>query len=95
MAKVTKDFKENFDTWAAHRIAIGGWTAADIEDLKSLLRIDFDPGPDQTRAGLTVIIAAGVEVPAAIDDHEERYRLWDEYFASEAESIRFAQRAAA
>ena len=26
MAKVTKDFKENFDTWAAHRIAIGGWT---------------------------------------------------------------------
>lgn len=83
MATVTRQFKENFDAWAKHRVASGDWSPDDMEELKGLLRIDLTPGPDQLRAGLTIIKAAGVEVPATIDDHEERYRLWDDFFASE------------
>ena len=81
--KVTKRFKEQFDIWAKNKVANGDFTAEEIEDLKVLLRKDFAPGPDQLREGLTFIKAAGVEVPATIDDHEERYRVWDEYFTSE------------
>ena len=81
--KVTKRFKEQFDIWAANKIANGDFTNQEMEELKGLLRKDFTPGPDQLRAGLTFIKAAGVEVQATIDDHEERYRVWDEYFASE------------
>ena len=88
MATVTKKFRDDFETWAGHRIASGEWTAAEIADLKDMLRRDLAPGPDQLRAGLAVIIAAGVQIPAAIDDHEERYRLWADFFAVEAESIR-------
>jgi len=83
MATVTRKFKEQFDIWAANKIANGDFTNQEMEDLKGLLRKDFTPGPDQLRAGLTFIKAAGVEVPATIDDHEERYRVWDEYFTSE------------
>ena len=42
----------------------------------------------RTFAGLAMRHAAGVEVPATIDDHNERYRLWADYFAAEAEAIR-------
>lgn len=59
-----------------------------MEDFRDVLRRDLVPGPDQLRQGVAVIVAAGVEVPAAIDDHEERYRLWAEYFAAEAMAIR-------
>lgn len=83
MATVTRAFKEKFDIWAANKIAYGDFTNQEMEDLKALLRKDFTPGPDQIRAGLTFIKAAGVEVPATIDDHEERYRIWDAYFTSE------------
>lgn len=83
MATVTRKFKEQFDIWAANKIANGDFTNQEMEDLKGLLRKDFTPGPDQLRAGMTFIKAAGVEVPATIDDHEERYRVWDEYFTSE------------
>ena len=83
MATVTRKFKEQFDIWAANKIANGDFTNQEMEDLKALLRKDFTPGPDQIRAGLTFIKAAGVEVPATIDDHEERYRVWDEYFTRE------------
>lgn len=88
MATVTRKFRDDFDTWADDRLAKGEFTETDMTDFKDLLRRDLVPGPDQLRAGLTVIIAAGVEVPATIDDHEERYRLWSDYFAVEAESIR-------
>lgn len=88
MATVTRKFRDDFDTWAADRIAAGTWTAQDIEELKGLLRIDLAPGPDQLRAGLHLLNAAGVEVPATIDDHNERYRLWADYFAAEAETVR-------
>lgn len=88
MAIVTRKFRDDFEIWAADRIAKGEFTPAEIEGLKDMLRRDLAPGPDQLREGLAVILAAGVEVPAAIDDHEERYRLWAEFFEVEAESIR-------
>jgi hypothetical protein len=94
MATVTRKFKEQFDIWAARKIANGDFTNQEMEDLKALLRKDFTPGPDQLRAGLTFIKAAGVEVPATIDDHEERYRVWDEYFASENQLNGYGQMAA-
>ena len=90
MATVTRKFRDDFETWAADRIARGEFTQADMEDFRDMLRRDLVPGPDQLRQGVAVIIAAGVEVPAAIDDHEERYRLWAEYFAAEAMAILFS-----
>lgn len=84
MATVTRKFRDDFEIWAADRIASGTWTSEEIEELKAMLRVDFSPGPDQLRAGLTVISAAGVEVPAMIDDHEERYRLWSEFFSAKS-----------
>ena len=88
MTTVTRKFRDDFDTWAADRIAKGEFSDADMGEFKELLRRDLTPGPDQIRAGLTVIVAAGVEVPAAIDDYEKRYSLWADYFTLEAESIR-------
>lgn len=87
MATVTRKFRDDFECWAADRLARGEFTEADMAEFKDLLRRDLAPGPDQLRAGYTVIIAAGVEVPATIDDHEERYRLWSDFFAVEADAI--------
>jgi hypothetical protein len=95
MATVTRKFRDDFDTWAAHKVNAGEFTTEGIEELKAMLRKDFAPGPDQLREGITVIIAAGVEVPAAIDDHEERYRLWADFFSVEADAIRRFMRLAA
>lgn len=88
MATVTRKFRDDFDLWAADRLAKGEFSESEMTELKDMLRRDLEPGADQLRAGLTVIVAAGVEVPAAIDDHEERYRLWADFFAAEAEVIR-------
>jgi hypothetical protein len=87
MATVTRKFKDDFETWAAHRIEAGDWTPAEMEEFRGTIRQDLAPGPDLLRAGLVVIVG-GVEVPAAIEDHEERYRLWADFFAAEADSIR-------
>lgn len=87
MATVTRKFRDDFDAWAADRLAKGEFTNTDMAEFKELLRSDLEPGPDHLRAGLTVIIA-GVEVSASIDDHERRYRYWAEFFADEADSIR-------
>lgn len=87
MVTVTRKFRDDFETWAADRIARGEFTQADMEDFRDMLRRDLVPGPDQLRQGVAVILAAGLEVPAAIDDHVERYRLWAEYFAAEAMAI--------
>lgn len=86
MATVTRKFKENFDAWAAIRVSSGDFSESDMEELKGLLRKDLQPGPDQLRSGLT-IRDSGIERSAAIDDHEERYRLWDNYFADEVRAI--------
>lgn len=94
MATVTRKFRDDFECWAADRLARGQFTAADMAEFKGSLRRDLAPGPDLLREGLTVIIAPGVEVPATIDDHEERYRLWSDFFAAEAEAIRRLQQKA-
>lgn len=88
MATVTRKFRDDFECWSADRLAKGQFTEADMIEFKDMLRRDLAPGPDLLREGLSVIIAAGVKVSATIDDHEERYRLWSDYFAVEAESIR-------
>lgn len=87
MATVTKKFRDDFETWAAHRVATGKCSSEEIESVREMLRADLAPGPDHLRAGLSVAVG-GVAISAAIDDHEERYRLWADYFATEAECIR-------
>lgn len=87
MATVTRKFRDDFECWAADRLARGEFTPIDMDEFKEMLRRDLTPGPDQLRKGLTVIIA-GVEVPAVIDDHEKRYQHWADFFAVEAEAIR-------
>ena len=88
MATVTRKFRDDFDSWASDRLAKAVFTPGEMDEFKDLLRRDLAPGTDHLRAGLVVIIAAGVEMKATIDDHEERYRLWADYFSIEAESIR-------
>ena len=94
MATVTRKFRDDFETWAADRLTRGQFTEADMAEFKDMLRQDLTPGPDLLRAGLVVIVG-GVEVPAVIDDHEERYRLWADFFAVEAEAIRTLKQKAA
>lgn len=88
MATVTRKFRDDFECWSADRLARGEFSEADMAEFKDMLRRDLAPGPDQLREGLTAILASGVEVPATIDDHDERYRLWADYFTTEAEAIR-------
>lgn len=92
---VTKQFKEDFDLWANHAIAQGDFSAEDMAELKGLLRKDFQPGPDQLREGLTFITAAGLTIPATIDDYVERIRVWTNFFADKAEQLRMPMRKAA
>jgi hypothetical protein len=93
--RVTKQFKDDFDTWAADRLSTGKFSQEEMDGFKAMLRIDFAPGKDQLRDGLEAINAAGVVVPVAIDNHEERYRVWTAYFADEADQIRRLYRRAA
>ena len=97
MAKVTvsRQFRDDFETWADDRLRHGDFTPSDMDEMRAMIRIDLTPGPDQLREGLTKIIAAGVEVPATIDDVEERHRLWTNYFADCATEIRNRQKVAA
>lgn len=95
MATVTRKFKDDFDTWASDRIESGQFTNDEMEELKGMLRIDFAPGPDQLRAGYSFLNEKGITIPATIDDHEERYRVWSDYFAAEANTIRGTDRKAA
>ena len=94
MATVTRKFRDDFETWAADRLTRGQFTEADMAEFKDMLRQDLTPGPDLLCAGLVVIVG-GVEVPAVIEDHEERYRLWADFFAVEAEAIRTLKQKAA
>lgn len=88
MATVTREFKENFDFWIARKQASGEFSKEEAEELRAMIRTDLTHGPDQLRKGLTVINAAGVEVPAMIDDHEARYKLWADFFKAEANEMR-------
>lgn len=90
MAIVSKKFRDDFNTWAAYRTAKGDWTESEIDEFKETLRADLAPGPDHLRAGLSVTLAAGVMMPATIDDHVERYQMWSDYFDCEAAAIHCA-----
>lgn len=83
MAKATRQFRDNFESWAQNKIDAGHFTLAEIEELRALIRKDLTHGPDQLRGECEFLTAAGVMIPSVIDDHEERYRLWDSFFAAE------------
>lgn len=83
MATVTRQFKDDFETWAKQKIDAREWTREEIEGLRVMIRQDLTPGPDVLRQHLTHLDALGVEAPSMIEDHEERYRLWSQYFADE------------
>ena len=89
MATVTARFKDNYECWSAYKVASGEFTQDEMNGLKVMIRKDLTKGPDQLRQGLEIINLAGVPIPATIDDHEERYQLWDRFFAEECEEIRF------
>ena len=88
MATVTKQFRDNYEFWIDHKIKTGQFTEKQADDLKVMIRKDLTEGPDQLRAGLEIILAAGVVMPASIDDHLERYKLWDDFFVVECADIR-------
>lgn len=92
---VTKQFKEDFDTWAANALKWGDFTKEDMAEFKEMLRTDMQPGPDQLRQGLEIINAAGVTVPAMIDNYEDRIKCWTDYFAHCAKAIRQGWKVAA
>ena len=86
--RVSKQFKDDFDTWSNDRLKWGDFTQEDMAEFKEMLRKDMTPGPDQLREGLTLINQAGVEVPAMIDNYEDRIKAWTDYFAACASEIR-------
>ncbi len=88
MTKVTKLFRDNFELFAADRVDSGEFTQDKMAELKALIRKDLEPGPDQIRQEVDCLMIAGVKIPATIDDENERYRLWDEFFAAEAAIIK-------
>jgi len=94
MATVSRRFRDNFETFSAHRIATGEFTADDVAELKRLIQIDLTPGPDQLRKEVCFLNASGVKIPATIDDHEERYRYWAEFFEAEVADIELQRKAA-
>ena len=87
MATVTKKFRDDFEVWAKKKVADSEWTLDEVEGLKAILRADFSPGNDLLRTSQVVIGANCVEIPAAINDHEERYRLWADFFAAEVRAF--------
>lgn len=92
---VTKQFKEDFDVWANDVLSSGEFTNDDMEELKTLLRKDFQPGPDHLRDCYELIIAGGAKVPAAIDNYEDRIKAWTDFFSVCANEIRNRYRRAA
>ena len=94
MATVSRRFRDNFETFSAHRMETGEFTGEDVAELKRLIKIDVDPGPDQLRKECYFLNASGVKIPATIDDHEERYRYWAEFFEAEVADIELQRKAA-
>ena len=93
--KVTKQFKDDFEVWAEDQLRFKNFTPEDMAEFKQLLRQDMTPGPDLLREGLAFITAAGAEVPAMIDNVEDRIKAWADYFSVCAGDIRARSRIAA
>ena len=94
MATVSRRFRDNFDAFSTHRMETGEFTADDVAELKRLIQIDLTPGPDQLREEVFYLNSSGVKIPATIDDHEERYRYWADFFEAEVEDIELQRRVA-
>ena len=86
-ATVTKRFRDNYEFWISHKLQVGEFSEEEAKELTGMIRQDLIEGPDQLREGLEIIVAAGLTMPATIDDHMERYRLWDGFFESECQEI--------
>jgi hypothetical protein len=84
----------NFETFASDRVAKGWFSADEVVELRRAVKQDLRQGPDTLRKGLEFVTADGGTVPATIDDRDERYRLWDEFFAAEAEDVKYRRVAA-
>lgn len=95
MAKATRQFRDNFEAWAQHQLDACNYTLSEIEGLRGMIRKDITEGPDQLRGECVFLTSKGVKIPATIDDHEERYRLWDGFFAAELADIELMARQAA
>lgn len=94
--RVTKQFKENFDLWAADVVDAKTWTAEEVEGFKKLMReYELADGPDRLRDTLVHYTPEGNEAPSAIDDPKKRFEYWDNYFASQAGHIKQRQAMAA
>ena len=91
MATVTKRFRDNFEAFAAHRVASGAFSVSEMDEFRALVRKDLEPGPDQIRGEVDCLEISGVKIPATIDDVSDRYRLWDEFFSAEVEAIELAE----
>ena len=86
--RVTKQFKDNFDTWSDFVVDRGEWTLDEIGGLKRLLReYELADGPDRLRDELVHYTPEGKEKPSAINDPKERYRHWDRFFSEKAAEI--------
>ena len=94
MSTVTKAFKDNFEAFAAHRVASGAFSVSEMDEFRALVRKDLEPGLDQIRGEVDCLEIAGVKIPATIDDVSDRYRLWDEFFSAEVEEIERAENSA-
>ena len=79
----------NFEMFAADRVAKGWFSAGEVDELRRAVKQDLRPGPDTLRQGLEFVTEDGGTVPATNDDRDDRYRLWDEFFAEEAEGIKY------
>ena len=78
----------NFETFAADRVAKGWFSADEVVELRRAVKQALRPGPDTLRKGLEFVTADGGTVPATIDDRDDRYRIWDEFFSAEAAIIK-------
>lgn len=105
---VTKQFKDNFDTWAADVIERGEWTKAQMEGIpghademqaigfKGILRkFELSDGPDRLRDTLMHRLPDGSYTKSAIDCPKRRFAAWDAYFSEQAEIIRSRSRRSA
>jgi hypothetical protein len=75
---VTKQFRDDFATWAHERVRTGDWSQQEVDGLKEMFRTaELVPGPGVPR-----------DPPHCIPDVGDRVALWTAYFADEAKAIR-------
>jgi len=86
--RVSVEFKQNFDIWSEEVLYQKTWSQEEMEGFKKILReSELADGPDLLRDQMVHYTPEGLEKPSAIDDPKERFRFWNQYFASEAQRI--------